>query len=292
MRKLFSFGGFLTLMIVAFMFSGCTPTVAIKTPVPSKYNFGSKKQFMLVQMEGRRSLKEELTAALGDKLRATAWWQLSDRLNEGIEIKLMGDTAEVTNAEPKPGEVFFKIEAFEVNADSERIPAQVRNGKVVRPAKTVYNGSALIGVTSVDENKAVKLAEKEYNGKNQDESKDMAKQNALVNAIELLVADITPSYQTQNVQLDEEADDMGPIIEIIKNGAYAQAAEQLEAKIKAQSNRADLVYNLAVVTEAMGNNDEAMGYYNKALSLGGQDFYSKERARLAKRIADLKSLEK
>ncbi|MCK4738488.1 MAG: hypothetical protein KAT46_00930 [Deltaproteobacteria bacterium] len=282
--------------------AGCGSSITLVMPVPSVYNFGSSKQLVLAEMTGRRSIKEEAQSELSKLARGTNWWQYSDKLDKGITIKLLGDNAKSEPIAPVKGEVFIKVEIFEWNAErgSKMVNKSVKVGKdyiTQKVRKTIYKGSAVIGITTVDAKGRAHIAEREYNGistidKSTGDLRQMAKVAALSNALGNFLKDITPTFVRQQVKLDDEAEDMKPTVELIVKGAYAEAASSLSSWMERAPARSDVVYNLAVVTEGMGDLKKAKTLYSKALTLGSKPFYSVSLANCANRISAKNALEK
>ena len=292
-------GLFLTLLVAFILVAqGCGTHAKIQRPSPAAYNLGASKSMMVVQMSGKRSLREALMEELSVKARQSNWWQFEDKLSKGIEIIPKGDGASARPKGPEDGEIFVRIDVYEAGAESDVEVSSYKNskGQTITTRKKVFVGDASIGVTTLDSRGRAKLSEKEYTGKSKVPAnkgdKDSAKQQAIANAVALFMADVTPKFINENVQVDDKAEDLKPVVEIIKRRAYAQAADKLEAMMKSNPNRPDVVYNLAVMHDAMANYDKALTLYDKAINLGGQGYYAKTRAACTNRLAEYKALSK
>ncbi|MCK5235398.1 MAG: tetratricopeptide repeat protein [Deltaproteobacteria bacterium] len=289
----------LTIMATALLFfvSGCTPSVTLKMPVPAKYNYGSAKQLVVVEMTGKRSYRETVLDQFNEQARSSSWWQFEDRIDNGIKIRLKGSSATANPESPQEGEIFVKVDMYGLDAvkGSEQIKKKDTKGNYYYETRRFLQGQVSFGVTVMDVNGRALLAEREYEATskvytNYGYDKDDAKEKAAENAVKKVLFDITPRFVNSYVTLDDEAEDLKPTIDLIKNGAYAVAADDLKRMMADQPMRSDIVYNLAVVTEAMGEFDQALDYYSKAMSLGSKPFYATSRANCAKRIEAQKAL--
>jgi tetratricopeptide (TPR) repeat protein len=68
-------------------------------------------------------------------------------------------------------------------------------------------------------------------------------------------------------------------------GNIARAADDARRYLDQHPDNAGAAYNLAVFLEAMGEYEEALAMYDRALSLGNKSFYVKARAGCARRLA-------
>jgi len=277
---------------------GCGTNAVIQRPSPAAYNLGASKSLVMVQMSGKRSLREQLMESLSVKARQSNWWQFEDKMSKGIEIVPKGDSASARPTGPKDGEVFVRVDVYEADANKDQVVEQFKNskGQTITKRSNVFVGAASIGVTTLDASGRARLSEKEYSGEakipENKGDKDAAKQAAIDNAVSKFLADITPRFINESVKVDDESKDLGPVVEIIKKRSYAQAADKLESMMASQPNRPDVVYNLAVMHDAMANYDKALTLYDKAINLGGKGFYATTRAACTNRLAEYKALSK
>jgi tetratricopeptide (TPR) repeat protein len=101
-----------------------------------------------------------------------------------------------------------------------------------------------------------------------------------------LLDEMTPSEVTRFVALDEDDSAQIPILEVALDGNIARAREDLKVYVEHAPTNAAAVYNLAVLTEAMGKLRDALALYDRALQLDPKALYSEARDAAA-RHADL-----
>jgi tetratricopeptide (TPR) repeat protein len=109
-------------------------------------------------------------------------------------------------------------------------------------------------------------------------------------AIASFLNDVTPMPVTTRVRLDDEDPGQQAFLDAAKAGATAQAAHDLELYFQQNPNIPSAAYNLAVLKEAMGDFHGALELYDRALALGGKDYYSRARAGCAQRVSAAESL--
>ncbi len=283
--------------IYSVILMGCGSVAKVRMFYPATHSLGSANQLVLVQSTGKRSIREIIEVELAKQSRQTAWWQFSDRQSEGIEIKLKGDMGAAEGGQPEKGQIFLRIDVYECRADSVSEEKKIiqKDGNKKTIIEEFYIGEASFGVTTLDRKGRAVLSEKEYMGKSKDYVKDgkdknIAKHNAIADAIANLIKDVSPKYKTDRIKLDDKEEDLKPIIMTINNGNYADAEAMLEQMMRTFPNRPDVNYNLAVVKDAMGEFERAIALYDKAISLGGKDFYMKSRTSCATRVAARRAL--
>jgi tetratricopeptide (TPR) repeat protein len=275
--------------------SGCTTTAKIQRPTPATINLGASKSLTVVQMSGKRSYREIIVEELAARSHKSNWWRFKDMQEKGIEINLKGDTASSTVEQPQEGEIFLRIDLYDVESDSDTEEKTTTvNGEKKTTRKKFFTAEGNLGVTTLDIKGRTRLSEKDYTGKSkiyEDKGdKTDAREASLANAVQLLLNDITPRFITETVRVDDKAKDLKPIIEMIKAKSYKKSAEALEKMMKADDSRSDVIYNLAVMEDAMGNYDRALELYSKSITLGGQKYYPESQAACTKRQAEYKAL--
>ena len=113
---------------------------------------------------------------------------------------------------------------------------------------------------------------------------------AAARAVQRFLADVTPRERTVRVRLDDDDPGQAKILETAEGGAIAQAAGDARRYLQAHPSNASAAYNLAVLLDAMGRYQEALDTYDRALSLGGKDYYLHARADCARRLANQQAL--
>jgi tetratricopeptide (TPR) repeat protein len=275
----------------AVLFIGCAPKLYVRVQQPAPTNLGAAKKVALVQMEGRRSAKEALVAELIAQAREAAYFQVTDRTEEGITVKVKGRTVDLTPPASAPqaaDEVGMRVDVLDwtANKDSKTTKDSKGNEKTT----TVYKGKVLLGVTSFNGKGKAQLAEKEFSGAVEGEDEEAAIKASAKAAVRALLAEVTPTYVEKAIRMDGDDETQKPIIEMAKNGDLAKAIAEGKAAIAKNPTSAPAAFNLAVMLDASGNYEEAMVSYDQALKLGAKDYYTDVRTECAKRAADAAAL--
>lgn len=114
---------------------------------------------------------------------------------------------------------------------------------------------------------------------------------AVKKAVENFLQDITPRTVTRRIRLDYSDENQEPILEAARNGQVKQAATQMEDYVQEHPNSSSAYYNLAVLTDALGQYEQAIEYYNEALSLGGKDYYTEVKASCMERLQEQQEMQ-
>ncbi len=278
--------------MAALLGTGCAAKLAIKTMEPGPVNLGAAKHLAILDTEGRRSAREQLIGEIISQARTAGYYTVEDRSEEGVKVNIAGRTVTLEGGEKgiEPGQMGVRFDVIEWDADKDTEERSTRDskGNTVTKQVKVLKGRALLGVTVFDPSGKALVAEKEYEGTSSlegDVSKDQAIEAAAKDVVAKLLADITPHEVTRQVRLDEDDDALKPYIETAQAGNLAKAAEDMKGYLDKNPNSAPAAYNLAVLTDAMGNYDAAIQLYDKALQLGNKDYYSEARAECAQRKA-------
>lgn len=287
----------LALTLALSLSPACATTLAIRSMQPGAVPVGAAKHLVLLGGEGRRSAREFVGQALVQQCRAQGYFSFEDRSEAGLEVQVAGRQASVKGGKftLAPDQAGLRVDVLEWNADDEdeEIVRTDVNGKQYIERVRVMKGHALLAITLFDSAGRAHLAETEYEGwastpvsAPRDESIEAAARQAITSFLN----DITPMQVVTRVRLDDEDDGQATILETAANGGTAQAAQDLEAYIQQNPNSASAAYNLAVLREAMGDFRSAMEWYDRAISLGGKDYYAKARAGCAQRLSAAESL--
>jgi hypothetical protein len=113
---------------------------------------------------------------------------------------------------------------------------------------------------------------------------------AIGQAVKEFLVDITPKTVSRDVQLDYSDEKQKPILDAARDGQVKEAATQLADYVQDNPNSSSAVYNLAVLTDALGQYERALTYYDKALSLGGKDYYTEAKSSCMKRINEQREM--
>ncbi|HEX6885917.1 MAG TPA: tetratricopeptide repeat protein [Planctomycetota bacterium] len=285
------------LTLVTTLSGGCATTVSIRSMQPGAVAVGPARELVLLGGEGRRSAREFVGQALVQQCRTMGYFKLSDQSAEGHSVHVAGHQASIQNGSLTlgPEQAGLWIDVLEWNAarDEEEVTHTSPTGKSVVERVPVMRGNALLAVTLFDPSGRAFLAETEYEGwasVRPDAPREEAIEQAARNAIATLLREITPVQITTRVRLDDEDEGQEAILDTASAGATAQAARDLEAYVQQNPHSASAAYNLAVLREALGDFHGALEMYDRALSLGSKDYYSRARAGCARRLAAAESL--
>jgi hypothetical protein len=160
----------LALLVVA---TGCGTHLQIRTLQPAQSNFGAARRLSIAQTEGRRSAREAVIAEVQKQARRAGYYQLADRTEEGITMKVAGRSVEVTGAkQPQAAdEVFVRIDILEWQASKDT--RMVTEDGVEKEIKFI-KGKVLLGVTAATAKGRAILAEKEFQAESEGRSDDDA----------------------------------------------------------------------------------------------------------------------
>ena len=281
----------LALTLALALAPACTTTLAIRSMQPGTVPIGAAKHLVYVGGEGRRSAREFVGQELVQQCRSQGWFSFEDQSERGLSVRIAGRNATVEGGSLalESDHAGLRVDVLEWNATSEteeQICTDV-NGKQYVERHQVTKGQALLAVTLFDPSGRALLAEAEYDGcatLPSDAPREQAIESAARNAIAGFLRDVTPVQVTTRVRLDDEDDGQAAFLETAANGGTAQAAQDLEAYFQRNPSSASAAYNLGVLKEALGDFRTALEWYDRALSLGGEDYYSKARAGCARRL--------
>ena len=296
--------------LVALLTAGCAPTILqVRVPEPGSVNFGAARRLSVVETSGRRSAREQLISEIQTQARSVGHWQVTDRTEEGITVKVTGRTVAVTGAKTPQGsdEVFLKFEVLEWQSGpgtkeiSEEVSVTKRDsktGKSYQEKQTVKRtvsttiGKALLGVTAADARGRALLAETEYEGRGDGASDQAAVAAAARNVVSRFLGDVTPRVVQASLRLDSDDKAQKPIIAVAKTGNYSRAADEMRAYVAQNPSNSVAQYNLAVFLDASGKYDEALPLYTTAAQNTNKAYYSATKAACAQRLANVEALAK
>jgi len=269
--------------------AACVPSIRVNVLQPAPVNMGASKQLSVFETSGRRSAREECVAELIRQVRADGWFTLTDRSEEGITVKVAGQTATATGAKTpqKADEIALKIEILNWDSERKDIPEQRDSkGKITQEAKTAYVGKVLLGVTAFNANGKTYLAETEYAGEQTpEETESQAVKSAAKGAIWKLVQSITPHYVQKSIRMDGDDEGQKQILEVAKGGNLDQAGTELKAYLDKNPSNPAALYNMAVILDAQGKYQEALDLYTKAITNSTKDYYVQMKTECTQRLA-------
>jgi len=275
----------------------CTSTLAIKSMQPGPVNVGAARHLVLLHGEGRRSAREFVSHDLDRQARHRGYFSYEDRSEEGVVVRIAGRTVTLEGASYHlaPTHVGLRIDVLEWNAvrDVASIRKYDEKGTPYMHEVPVQRGNVLLAVTLFDESGHAVLAEAEYEGVVQcepDVPRDQVIELAASDAASRLLNDITPHQVVSRVRLDGDDEGQESYLDMARDGQVAYAADGLRSYFQADPNNGVAAYNLAVLLEAMGQFEEALGFYDKAIALGGKDYYHRARVDCARRFSSAQAL--
>ena len=269
--------------------TGCAPSLRVNVLEPSRVNLGAGKQLTVLQTEGRRSAREFVIQELGTYARQGGYYQVRDRSEEGITMKVAGRSVEFqggTGAPLTPEEIALRIDVLDWSANSDshtdkkgrtsrvwraKVAAGGDHGEPRRPrdaGRDRVRGSSLSSTTA----RAAGASSRPWRWRR-------------VLALGRLMRDITPSYVTKHIRLDEDDKAQQPILEVAKQGNVTRAIDELRVYLEQNQGNAVAHYNLAAMLDATSQYDEALSLYTKAIQLGSKDYYVQMKAECARRQA-------
>lgn len=289
----------LILGLAALLATGCATTIPIRATQPGPVAIGSSTELVLVKGEGRRSARETVAQQIQGQTRAGGYFHVEDRSEDSLFARVAG--GRVTLEDPEgvfatPGKTGVKIDVLEWNSAraTEQVEERDKAGQKVTREVPVHQGTVLLAITLFDGSGRAHLSEKEYHGRfssrDLDVTKEQVVEQAAAQAVAELLADITPVQVTNRVRLDDSDPGQESILATAKAGNVAQAAKDAEQYARANPENPAAAYNLAVFLDAMGEYENALGWYDRAIKSGTQKYYSEARAQCARRMANQQSL--
>lgn len=282
------------LLLLPLALIGCGTHVTLERHRPAGFSAGRAYELSLVQLTGRPDLKDLLGETLRGSSAGREWWVYRDATNEQIAVFPSAPAGQAaTGRRPGQREVFVRLDAYDALVFPEKTdqPEQPDSPKASGKARVRVRFAA----TVVGPEGNVIMGEREYAGTAEDDIDSQYRRRLLVeraaaDGVEAFLDDITPRRVRERIRFDDDADDMEPVTELVQAGNYAQAAEILRQMRRDLPRRADVVYNLAVLTDAGGDYERALELYGEALKLGFRSFYADSRDACRRRLRDLQAL--
>jgi hypothetical protein len=275
---------------------GCAPTLKVNVLQPARVNLGAAKRLTVVQTEGRRGARDFLLDELNRQARAGGYFQVTDRSDEGIVVKVAGRGVQIVNAGSGPAqaqdEIGVRIDVNDWDAEKKTETLKEKDSKGVEHEREVkyYEAKTVASVTAFTSAGKALLAEQEYETVGRGQDKDEAIGKAGRELIGRVLGDITPSYVTKYIRMDDDDKAQKPIIEVAREGNVPRAITEMEGYVQGNPQNSAALYNLAVLLDASGKYPEALDLYTKAISLSAKDFYVDMKAECAKRLANQQAL--
>jgi len=274
--------------------TACVPTIRVNVLQPAPVNLGASKQLSIFETSGRRSAREEVVGELTRQVRADGYFTLTDRSEEGISVKVAGQTATASGAKTpqRPDEIALKVDILNWDSEHQDIAEQKdKKGNITQQAKRVYTGKVLLGVTAFNAGGKTFLAETEFTGEpSPEDSENQAIRAAMQIAVRKIVGAITPHYVQKSIRLDGDDEGQKPIIEVAKGGNLDQAGKELSDYLQKNPQNPAALYNMGVIYDAQGRYQEALDLYTRAISLSTKDYYVQMKTECSQRQAAQEAL--
>jgi len=232
---------------------------------PAPVHFGMTRELVIVGGNGERRLREAVCAELIDQARQGGYFHVVDSSTRGLRVTLRDRQIE-TDGFDLPlaiGEVGLWIDVHQAGDDKRsevtlEITVFDATARILVAAHRVVAGS---GAQSLSDVSAV--------------------DRAVRSATQKLLQQITPVEVTRKVELDLRDRAQLPILEVALDGNIARAREEMKSYLEQAPENATAIYNLAVLTEAMGQVESALSLYDKALQLSDNPLYEQTRTAAA-----------
>jgi hypothetical protein len=287
----------LALTLAPSISTGCKTTLAIRSMQAGAVPIGSATHLVLLGGEGRRSAREFVGQALVQQCRARGYFSVEDKSEQGLSVRVAGRQAAIEGGRfaLEREQAGLRIDVLEWSAtrDEDEVTRTDPAGNRFVERIPVTRGNALLAITLFDPSGRAFLAETEYEGwASTDPSapREEAIEAAARQAIAAFLDDVTPRPVVTRVRLDDEDPGQESILAAASSGATAQAARDLELYLERSPNNASAAYNLAVLEEALGDFRAALELYDRAIALGGKDYYARARAGCSRRLAAAEEL--
>lgn len=272
-------------LFVIFLLCSCATKVKVSYRVPPKYSIKKGEKILLKTSDVNNNLI--LVEKLKEKLNSNGWVQI-------IEKNIIKDI---------PKYLVMKINDVSVESNvSAELDTYIDPDtlKQERTSSANTNGTATF---SIDENdkeiyapvtvkekayasSKIKVRRKRPESKNatttvlrfladkmignfaedqqDDEVRDEANNKVLTKIANEFIYWVTPKNESVRIKLNDDEDDLEPFIEIVKKGDHRGAKAFLNSF---PGNRGDVLFNLGIMNELLGEWSEAVNNYQKACPL-------------------------
>ena len=287
--------------------TGCSAIKSIKLPRhvtvnelrPALYNVGTAPNVAVIEVDGgRRDLQDATIEALAKHSRAGGFFIVEDRKAEGIRFDVRSGNIVLTGKPTavKPSDVFVKVHVLDQYA-TDHIKQTVKKKKKEEDEVINFYETTMLLAFTVGTQDGVLMDQAEYQGTAQwklgEHPADVRTRYdyAAANAVRLFLQDITPRNHATKIKLDTSDDGQQEIVKAADRGNVKEAAVQMRSYAEQNPNSPVAWYNLAAMTDALGEYEEAGLLYDKAISLGGKPYYASAKTDCMRRMNEQRVLE-
>lgn len=286
------------------LLAGCRTYIPIIRYEPGRVAIGAADTLVLVEARGRSSIRRDVLYSIEGAVERNRYFKFADRSGDGGQVVVTRDQVTLARGSKlKPNELGFLLEVYQgtVQEGTRQERHQEReatgDGTTSRMVEVVtdipvWDAEVVIGITLFDAKGRTKLTEQEYVGKYVADADRTARNDATAGAaataIDKFLRDVTPRQVREHVMVDRSDDRQASIIQSAAAGNVERAAEEMRAYYESNSGNAAAAYNLAVFTEALGDYDAALKYYDEAIALEAKGFFhgARDQCERRKRQAD------
>ena len=286
------------LSLLSLPLGGCA-YLQVSVMDPANVNLGVGTDLSVVQTTGRPTRRDFIIDELERQSRAFGYFTVTDRQDEGIEMKIVGRDVRIEGEAPEQhwAEIFVRLDLLEWAAyERGRIETYRDDNGNDRERRVDYLvGKVVFTVSASNASGRALMVEEEYVGERWQELRSNPRDDEVISeaaevAIARLLYDITPRLRTESIRIDTSDKDQRPIIELLREGALLEAEEQFRSFLKSSPENNVAKYNLAVCLDAQRRYQEALGLYDKALETQAPAYYAKSRAACARRLMNSEAM--
>jgi hypothetical protein len=278
---------------------GCATksAITIEGVEPALMELGSSRHLVLLEGEGRRSAQQIVFRQLARQARATGYFRVEDRTHEGHAVSVVGQRAGLDSGrgEIPPGQLGLRIAIRRWGSHRETQDARRDDGEGGKYTEVVpfHHATVVLKASLFDETGRSQVAEFEgrASGEVSKLSREIVLERASRDAVGRFLDSITPRWVGRKVPLDGDDPEQAPTLELAQAGSVADAASEATSYFQRHPGSGSAAYNLAVLLDAMGDYEQALAMYDRALDLGAKPFYDESREGCARRLAAQRAIE-
>lgn len=283
-----------TLAVLAVLVAACAPGINIRRQVPARFNLGASRRIAVLRTVGPPPAPDVLVRQLSQAVAAGKHFQLYAAMDRGLSFVIpeLGRTVEVGSLRQQiDADVYLIAEVRDFREGT------VEEGTSDGGVKTRAAGFATVNFQVVKSDGRV-LVYQDYTQvakapdakPNQPPPQVDLRERALSAVTSRFLADISPRYVTEKIELDGDGD-LKPGLEAADRGDLAGAQELWRQVLQANPGHAGAVFNIGVAYEVMGEYEKAAEHYQRAGQLNPKPLYLEAQRALQRRLADWQALQ-